>query len=399
MRRLLFFVLLILATHDFTAQSIGSAGTRLDQIEAERIKKAATVTAEQPSASGKLFDRIGHFIQPIPIRAAVEGLGPGAGPAVGSIFKLKSEDERTVAQVWGVGLLHGFYRAGTGIEFQYGSRYRPAVELAGSHADSPQLEYYGPGPDSSIHNLTDFRREDTLFNLRTTFHIGSHLKPSCRLGELLENVGPGTNEQLATTQSVFGPAEAPGIDVQSDFLIGGCAAELDLRDSPDYPRKGTYALVVYDRYYAQDAGRFSFHRLTNDVEQYIPFFNGKRVIALDEKTWFNFHSFDEVVPFYLQPTLASDTDLRGFRRYRFYDENAIAATAEYRWEINSALDMALFIDAGKVFHQPGQLSLSGMGSSGGFGLRFKTGKTVGARLDTGFSREGFQVWLRAGKLF
>ena len=34
------------------------------------------------------------------------------------------------------------------------------------HADLPQLEYYGPGPDSSIHNRTDFRREDTLFEFR-----------------------------------------------------------------------------------------------------------------------------------------------------------------------------------------------------------------------------------------
>lgn len=400
MRRLLLFVLLILSTRDFKGQSTEAAGPgRLDQIEAQRIAKASSLPTEQSAPSATLFDRIGHFIQPIPVRVAVEGLGPGAGLAVGSIFKWKSKDEQTATQIWGVGLLHGFYRAGTGIEFQYGSRYRPSVELAGSHADSPQLEYYGPGPDSSIHNQTNYRREDTLFNFRTTWHIGNHWKPACRIGELLENVGPGTNQSLPTTQSVFGPAEAPGIDVQSNFLIGGCGAELDFRDTPDYAHRGTYAEVVYERYYAQDHSRFSFYRLTNDAEQYIPFFNEKRVIALDEKTSFSFHSPSEVVPFYLQPTLASDTDLRGFRRYRFYDENAIAATAEYRWEVNSALDMALFIDAGKVFHAPGQLSLSDMASSAGFGFRFKRHQNLVARLDTGFSREGLQVWFRFGKLF
>jgi hemolysin activation/secretion protein len=106
-----------------------------------------------------------------------------------------------------------------------------------------------------------------------------------------------------------------------------------------------------------------------------------------------------VVPFYLQPTLGSDLELRGFRRYRFYDENSVALTGEYRWEINTAFDMALFVDGGRVFHRPGELSLSALESSVGFGFRVKNRRSVIARLDTGFSREGCQVWLKVGKLF
>jgi len=74
-------------------------------------------------------------------------------------------------------------------------------------------------------------------------------------------------------------------------------------------------------------------------------------------------------------------------------------TGEYQWEINTGFDMALFVDGGKVFHRPGQISLSNLEGSAGFGLRFKNQRSIVARLDTGFSREGFQVWLKFGKLF
>src|SRR5262249_60670823 len=128
--------------------------------------------------------------------------------------------------------------------------------------------------------------------------------------------------------------------------------------------------VRYDRYYAEDPSIFSFNRLSAVGEQYIPFLNQKRVIALREKAVFSFHSGDQVVPFYLQPTLGSDTELRGFRRYRFYDENSIAFTAEYRWEIGNGFDTAAFADFGQVFHRPDEIFTFGMECLGGFWFQF-----------------------------
>ena len=174
-----------------------------------------------------------------------------------------------------------------------------------------------------------------------------------------------------------------------------------MRDFPEDPHKGTYVLAAFDRYYAEDASRFSFYRVSLLGEEFIPLFNRKRVIALRGRTELNFHSSNQVVPFYLQPTLGSDTDLRGYSRYRFYDENLLSVTAEYRWEIGTGFDVALFVDGGDVFHRPWQVSLFDVKNSFGFGLRFKnqSERKVVARLDTGFSREGFQVWLRVPVLF
>jgi hypothetical protein len=342
---------------------------------------------------------LNHVVSSWPISFDVGGLGPGKSVGMGSVLQWNMYRDRVVSKAWGHVALHLFYSAGTSIELRNVSRHDFTFALEGSHSDSPQLEYYGEGPNSSINNNTNYRREDTLLNFRAGFGTHRHLSPACRLGQLWQNVGPGTNESLPSTESVFGPAQAPGVDVQPNFVIGGCSAVFDATDFPGDPHKGTYVVATFDRYNANSYDRFSFSRLSVVGEQYVPYFNRKRVIALRAKADLSFHADDQVVPFYLQPTLGSDTELRGFARYRFYDENSLALTAEYRWEINAGVDMELFADAGRVFHRPEQISLSGMETSLGFGVRVKRRRNVVARFDTGFSREGVQLWLKAENLF
>jgi hypothetical protein len=400
--RWLFFALTILLTPELHGQdgAVAPAG-RVDQIEEQRSEKAAKISGGNPEEAEGTISRIGHIVSRAPVTFEVGGLGPGAGPAINSVLRKNAYDGHLPARVWGHLEIHGFYSVGTGAELRTISKHDLTFALDGSYADSPQLEYYGPGQNSSIHNQTNFRREDTLFNFRVGLRTHHELAEACRVGGLLQHVGPGTNDNLPTTQSVFGPAQAPGIDGQSSYLIAGCSVQLDLRDFSEDPHKGTYVWVGFDRYNAESLSRFSFYRVPLVAEQYIPFFNRKRVIALRARTDLSFHSEDEVVPFYLQPTLGSDMDLRGYRRYRFYDENSLSLNAEYRWEIGLGFDMALFIDGGNVYHRPWQVSFSDLKSSAGFGLRIKNEneRRVLARLDVGFSREGFQIWLRVPELF
>ena len=399
--RWLFFATIILIP-ELLGQDIGiTPEGRLDQIQEQRSQKAGSLGLEPSVASGKNIGQIAHIMRLVPISFDVGGLGSGAGPAINFNIDETTYRGRLPVRVWGHVAVHGFYTVGSGAELRNVSAHDLTFALQGSYSDAPQLEYYGEGRNSSIHNRTNFRREDTLFSFRVGLRTHRDLAEVCRFEQLLLHIGPGTNDDLATTQSVFGPSEAPGIDVQSNYLIAGCSVQLDLRDFPHDPHNGTYAEAVFDRYYAESQGRFSFYRLSLTGEQYVPHFNSKRVIALRAKTELSFHSGDQVVPFYLQPTLASDTDLRGFRRYRFYDENSISLTAEYRWEISTGFDVALFVDGANVFHRPGEISLSQLASSAGFGFRFKnqSQRKAIARLDAGFSREGFQVWLKIEKLF
>jgi hemolysin activation/secretion protein len=101
----------------------------------------------------------------------------------------------------------------------------------------------------------------------------------------------------------------------------------------------------------------------------------------------------------MQPSLGGGDDLRGYRPYRFRGDNLMVMNAEYRWEIFSGLDMALFADAGKVFDRKSQFSLKDLESNVGFGFRFNERNRTFLRLDVGFSHEGFQVWVKFNNIF
>ena len=100
------------------------------------------------------------------------------------------------------------------------------------------------------------------------------------------------------------------------------------------------------------------------------------------------------IPFYMQPSLGGSEDLRGYRPYRFRGNNLLAMNAEYRWEVFSGLDMALFGDAGKVFTRKSDYSLRDLESDAGFGFRFNARNKTFLRLDVGFSHEDFQIWVK-----
>lgn len=378
------------------AQSSDPPATRAAEIEEQRIERSHDTSTPPTPAIGRFIGKIEEITQRVPINLAVLGLGPGAGLQLGSKLERSTRGDQARFALWGAGQPHGFYNAGTGVEFPNVTSHGLWFAATASHSDSPQLEYYGEGPHSSVNNRTDYRREDTLFDVRIGAQLGRHVEPACRAAQLLLNIGPGTSDSLPTTESKFGPLQAPGIDRQSNFLIAECSLELELLDSPGDPRRGSYLAGVYDRFYAQDDDHFSFNRFSALGEHYFPFLNQKRVVQLRALTALAFHSSNQVVPFYLQSTLGSDTDLRGFRRYRFHDENLLSMNAEYRWEIGTGFDMAIFVDAGNVFHRPGDINLSNLRTSEGFGFRVKNQQRVFARFDVGFGKEGVQVWFKFG---
>ena len=394
-----FLVVALLLTPKLMAQSSDAQPTaRFDQIQALRLQKAAHLRPDKPPTVEKYFTRVDDFLENSPVRFLGGGLAQGAGFTLGSFFEWSKSHDRIRPKLFGTGSTRLYYIAGTGVELPHIGDHDLSITLDGLHSDAPQLDYYGSGPDSLKSNRTDYRREETLFESRVRFSPHRNLTSACRVGQLFLNVGPGTSDRIAPTDSVFGPEEAPGLDAQSDYVIGGCSAQIDLRDFPNDPHVGTFFRAGYDRYQAEEIDRFSFNRFYAAAEHYIPFLNEKRVIALRAKTELSWHAPDQVVPFYMQVTLGGDTELRGFRRYRFYDENSIVLTGEYRWQVSTGFDMAMFLDAGKVFNKPSEISLTDLETSPGFGLRFKGKRGLVVRLDTGVS-EGWHVWFRFGKLF
>ena len=61
--------------------------------------------------------------------------------------------------------------------------------------------------------------------------------------------------------------------------------------------------------------------------------------------------------------------------------------------------MALFTDAGKVFHQWQQFNLSKLEKDYGFGFRSSMPGFASIRMDFAFSGEGLHVWLAFDNAF
>ena len=153
------------------------------------------------------------------------------------------------------------------------------------------------------------------------FYVGA------AVGYYVANTGKGERSGFPSTDQIFHPSQTPGPSQQSRFLRGGGFLEYDWRDNPRGPRiDGHYARHL--RYSDQQLDLHSFHRLEVGAEQYIPYWNRTRVIALQARAVGAWARDSQTVPFYLQPTLGGNDRLRGFERYRFYDQSAFHAAVD-----------------------------------------------------------------------
>ena len=275
------------------------------------------------------------------------------------------------------------------------------LDFYAMHRNSPRIDYFGPGPDSAVTDRTNFRLEENSYE----FTVGVRPAKPFLLGVVggwyQPNAGPGNrSEEVAPkTEAVFSEATTPGLTDQTSFLHGGVFVQFDYRDIPGTPRKGGNYVAKFVHYNDRDLNRHDHRRLELDAQQYFPFFNEKRVIALRARSVMTFENGASVLPFYMQPVLGGSDDLRGFRQWRFYDNNLIVANAEYRFEVFSGLDMTLFFDAGKVVPKRSQVNFHDLEAAVGFGFRFNIRNSVFMRIDTGFSHEGTQIWLKFGNVF
>jgi outer membrane protein assembly factor BamA len=201
-------------------------------------------------------------------------------------------------------------------------------------------------------------------------------------------------------QDVFDDASAPGLARHTDFLRYEVSADVNYRQPLGNPRRGGQYVFTYSHFDDRDLGAYSFSRVDVDLQQYVPVFTERRVLALRLMTSASDAATQNQVPFYLQRTLGGPDDLRGFRRFRFRDENLLLLQAEYRWEIFTAVDGALFYDAGKVASRVEDIDLSDLESDYGIGFRFGTTNGVFLRVEGAFgSRGGKHFVLRYGHVF
>jgi outer membrane protein assembly factor BamA len=270
---------------------------------------------------------------------------------------------------------------------------RTDLTLYAKYENSPRMDYYGPGPDSQKRNRSSFRLEDIALDLEGRYRIWRRLFGGASGGVYQANVGPGKRGGVPSTEEVFDPRTTPGLLQQTSLWRPGAFLQYDYRDNPRGPRAGGHYLARYTRYVDRDLHAHSFNQLSLEGEQYFPYGNKTRTVALRLAAIAVYAREGQTVPFYLQPTLGGNQILRGFERYRFYDQSAVSFAVEHRWHIFSGGHAALFFEGGKVAPKASQLNFHQLEYCGGLGFRFTIQNSVVMRIDNGVSREGYRfMW-------
>jgi hypothetical protein len=261
----------------------------------------------------------------------------------------------------------------------------------------PEVDFYGLGNQSLSEDRTTFLQQDALYDLVLAYQPTERSMLMVRSGYLQVFVGPGRDDDVPSLEEVF-PA-TPGLQAQPDFVHLTGFAALDGRDQPGNPHRGAFLAVSATRFDDRDGDAYRFDRFAADARAFLPLGSPQRVLALRGVATTDRAADGAQVPFYMQHTLGGSHTLRGYRSFRFRGERMLLLQAEYRWEANPAVELALFVDSGRAAAAEEGWSLDDMHTSWGVGLRVKTFDEVRFRFDVAWSEEGTRVMVRLGPSF
>lgn len=267
------------------------------------------------------------------------------------------------------------------------------------YRDLPKEDFYGLGPDAREETHSDYRLQEISLSGVEGMQWGDSARLSLRQGIYRPDLNAGKDQAFLDTQDGFNPASAPGLDVQPDFWNASASILLDGRDVPGNPHHGGAAGITVARFDDRNADRFEFNRLTVAGRYYQSLGSPTRVLAFNVLGVLTDTSGSHEVPFYMMPALGGMYTLRGFPDRRFRDRNLAHATAEYRVDTATWLELAFFTDAGTVFPRVSELTWRNFETSYGVGLRIKSASNVLFSVDAARSREGLQIVIRAGPSF
>lgn len=385
--RVCFTVFALIVSHRVAS----AQDSRAAEIAAEQARKAADLKPYQPSGAEKWAVKLRREFIDLP-----SGFYPyfgsvysGGGFTLGAGFRQYFGD-RTHWDVKGLYSLKSYKF----LEFSTDSwgHAHGKVNLHGrvGWRDATQVSYYGLGMDT----VTDDR---STFRLKQGYVGGNvDLRPAkfavFGAGATYEDYSMGSGQgNVPSIEEIFTPATAPGLGVSPKYLHTTASGGLDSRSpGAGYARRGSLVEVRYHNYADQDK-TYSFDRADGEIAQHIPILRENWVISLHGLVQTTLNDNDQV-PYFLLPSLGSGSTLRAYPSWRFRDRHSLLMSGEFRWIPNRlAIDMALFYDTGKVAPRWDDLSLKGLKSDVGIGIRFHGPVATPLRIELAKGSEGMNL--------
>jgi hypothetical protein len=402
--RALFAVALLALLVPPAAIAQGAAATRADAWRQLRAEKATRLHAYVPKGAEKFAIRFEDNILPR-LAAPRSGIFPfvgritsGGGFAMGPGFRLLD----VAGGEWtsyAAGSLKGYWQIDTRMTWAKLANGKGFATAYGRYFRFPREDFYGLGPASDRADRSDFDLRQGTVGVSG----GMRPRPWLTVGGTTEylrpRLGPGGDNKVPNATQVFPVDQLPGWMQQHDFVRVEGFADVHTAEPLLNPRKGGKYRVALSRHADTSANDDGFTRVDVDLQQYVSVLNERRVFAFRALGSFSDVAGDAEMPFYLMRTLGGGQTLRGFRDFRFRDRHLLALQAEYRFEILTALDGAIFYDAGMVAPRLDGLRLRDFERDWGIGFRFGGNGGVFLRLDLAYGGEGPRTWLRFGHVF
>jgi hypothetical protein len=351
--------------------------TREEALAARRAQKATQLRPYEPTPLERKIEALDRILASD--RSGYSFIGgtfDGGGLAAGPGYRRRVGDSGAfdAHAAWSV---RNYKAAAAAMKLPVLAGGRLIVSTNAEWLDAPSVASYGVGNDSS----PDLK---TSFALRST------------------TVGLSTRLQPVRFVAIGGGVDALGIEstpgANPDYRRTRGFAEFDWRSSPGYTRRGGFYRVDWSDY-RTGRGQYDFRRIDAEVNQFIPLLRENWVIALRALASSTDTKDGSVVPHVLLPALGGGNTLRGYPAWRFRDRNRLLLTGEYRWTAGPFVDMALFMDAGKVAPRFQDLDVQDMKTSYGVGMTLHTFQTTITRIELARTREGMGVSFSFGANF
>ena len=362
---------------------------RSSLIAAAQAEKAKALRAYVPNAAEQWVIGVKREMLDYPngFYPYFDSVYSGGGFTLGAGYR-RFYGDRTHADVKGLYSFKNYKLLEVSTDSTGHARGRVDLHARAGWRDATQIAFHGLGTDSP-EQRTSFRMTQAYVGGDVRARPGGYSVFGAGLSYEDFTLDEGAGESPSIEQ-VFTPATAPGLGASPAYIHTTAHGGIDWRPSPFYARRGGLYGVTYHAY-ADRGDTYSFDRVDAELVQHIPILRETWVLSLRGRLQTTLDD-DDAVPFFLLPSLGSGSTLRGYSSWRFRDRHSLLMSAEWRWIPNrSGLDMAIFYDAGKVTPRFDDISLEGLKSDVGIGVRFHTLAATPLRIELARGSEGTRL--------
>jgi outer membrane protein assembly factor BamA len=324
-----------------------------------------------------------------PLYAYIGRVFEGGGLAVGPGYRARFGDTGTfdAHAAWSVKNYKGAQATVKSPSFAGG---RVTVGAEAQVLEAPEVAFYGIGNDTLATDRAGYAYSTASVGLFTRVQAS----PSLAFGGGLDSLWYDAKSAAQPTSHA-----ALSVSVAPAYARSHLFAELDTRTSPGYTRRGGLFRVEWSNFQQTNTGAYSFDRLDAEAQQFIPLLRENWVIALRALASTTGTAAGHEVPYFLMPSLGGSRTLRGYSAWRFRDRNRVLLTGEYRWTAGPFVDMALFLDAGKVTARAEDLASGRFTKTYGVGLTLHTLTATLTRIEVARTPDGTSLMLSFGPSF